>query len=365
MSRELQKKDLDLWWSDSDKGNTSDATNMDTSNDEPRTPKEVEYVFCSGGLFPSPIGPTSSTYQRKVELFKFLGSFIAKALLDNRLLDLPLSSAFIKWMLGQELGFEDFALIAPSQAKSLEKLRQVVFEKRAIERDLALTPDERTQRIQGLKVDGVPIEQLYLDFTLPGHPDWELKANGANISVNITNVEEYVNLVLRHLLVVGVQSQFRAFTEGFNQVFPLDNMQYFTVPEIETLICGDVSGSEADWSFDSLMDVIKADHGYSLDSQSVRFLAQIMSELTPPEKRKFLQFLTGSPLLPISGFKGLNPRFTIVKKHHDFPLSPNDYLPSVMSCTNYLKLPDYTSKEIMKQKLLYAILEGQSSFHLS
>ena len=49
------------------------------------------------------------------------------------------------------------------------------------------------------------------------------------------------------------------------------------------------------------MDSIKADHGYNLDSKSVRNLLQVMSELTILERRDFLQFVTGSPKLPIGG----------------------------------------------------------------
>jgi len=242
---------------------------------------------------------------------------------------------------------------------------QVCLNKKAIEADSSLLIEQREAKINSLTIGGVTVEDLCLDFTLPGYAGWELKANGSNISVNISNLEEYVNLVLQIFLVDGVKAQFHAFSEGFNQVMPIENIHSFFVTEVETLVCGAAPGSNEHWSIDALLDAIKADHGYTIDSQAVRFLIRIMSEFTASEKQRFLLFLTGSTRLPISGFKGLTPRFTIVKKQHDPPLSPNDYLPSVMSCTNYLKLPDYSTIEIMKQKLLYAIEEGQGSFHLS
>jgi hypothetical protein len=49
------------------------------------------------------------------------------------------------------------------------------------------------------------------------------------------------------------------------------------------------------------MDSIKADHGFNMDSKSVKNLLQSMSELSLPERRDFLQFTTGSPKLPIGG----------------------------------------------------------------
>lgn len=43
----------------------------------------------------------------------------------------------------------------------------------------------------------------------------------------------------------------------------------------------------------------------------------------------------------------------------------DDFLPSVMTCVNYLKLPDYSSIDVMRHKLSLAIREGQLAFHLS
>lgn len=66
-----------------------------------------------------------------------------------------------------------------------------------------------------------------------------------------------------------------------------------------------------------------------------------------------------------SGFRSLNPPLTIVRKTFESTENPDDFLPSVMTCVNYLKLPDYSSIETMREKLLIAAREGQQSFHLS
>ena len=49
------------------------------------------------------------------------------------------------------------------------------------------------------------------------------------------------------------------------------------------------------------MDSVKADHGYNMDSKTVKNLLQAMSEFVPTQRRDFLQFTTGSPKLPIGG----------------------------------------------------------------
>lgn len=66
-----------------------------------------------------------------------------------------------------------------------------------------------------------------------------------------------------------------------------------------------------------------------------------------------------------AGFKSLTPMFTVVCKPSEPPYTPDDYLPSVMTCVNYLKLPDYTTIEKMRKQLFTAIREGQGAFHLS
>ena len=66
-----------------------------------------------------------------------------------------------------------------------------------------------------------------------------------------------------------------------------------------------------------------------------------------------------------AGFRGLNPPLTVVRKPHEAPLTADDYLPSVMTCVNYLKLPEYSSKAVMREKLNIAMREGVGSFHLS
>jgi E3 ubiquitin-protein ligase TRIP12 len=67
----------------------------------------------------------------------------------------------------------------------------------------------------------------------------------------------------------------------------------------------------------------------------------------------------------LTGFKSLTPMFTVVCKPSEPPYSSDDYLPSVMTCVNYLKLPDYTNLKVLRDRLNVAILEGQGAFHLS
>ncbi|XP_041270356.1 E3 ubiquitin-protein ligase TRIP12 isoform X8 [Onychostruthus taczanowskii] len=169
-------------------------------------------------------------------------------------------------------------------------------------------------------------------------------------------------LVIFWALNEGVARQFDSFRDGFESVFPLSHLQYFYPEELEQLLCGSKTDT---WDAKTLMECCRPDHGYTHDSRAVKYLFEILSSFDSEQQRLFLQFVTGSPRLPVGGFRSLNPPLTIVRKTFESTENPDDFLPSVMTCVNYLKLPDYSTIEIMREKLLIAAREGQQSFHLS
>lgn len=57
--------------------------------------------------------------------------------------------------------------------------------------------------------------------------------------------------------------------------------------------------------------------------------------------------------------------FTVVRKPSESGMTADDYLVSVMTCANYVKLPDYSDMNVLRERLLTAIQEGQGAFHLS
>jgi len=301
--------------------------------------------------------PISPDNQKAISHFQFMGAFVAKAMLDGRLVDLNFSNAFLKTICSNKLDFEDLKEIDPSIGNSLEKLIALLKQKEEIENDKSKSPQQKQDLISKLTMEkGVRVEQLDLDFTMPGDSSWELKPNGTDIPVTLENLREYVNLVVETYLVHGVSAQINAFKFGFDQVFPISNLISLSVEEISILICGE---REDDWSLNTLIENTKCDHGFSHNSPVVQFLLQTMTEFNAEEKRKFLLFVTGSPVLPIGGFKSLQPKLTIVRKEEKYP---DKIFPSVNCCFYYFKLPEYSSKDILKQQLTFAMINGQGCF---
>ena len=109
----------------------------------------------------------------------------------------------------------------------------IVRKKRRLEEDAKLTPAEKQLRLKNLTMDGCPVEDLGLDFTLPGYPNIELMKGGKDVTVTLENLSQYVKLVSHWLLIEGVSSQMEAVREGFEAVFPTTSLQMFYPEELD------------------------------------------------------------------------------------------------------------------------------------
>lgn len=210
-----------------------------------------------------------------------------------------------------------------------------------------------------LSYKNVRLEDLCLDFTLPGNPEYELVPGGSEKMVTLDNLEEYVYLIVDATLKSGIDKQIQAFKSAINEVLSLKTLGMFNEEEIERILCG----KQDAWASSKLEDHIQFDHGYEVNSQPIICFLEILREFGREEQRAFIQFTTGAPQLPLGGLASLDPKLTVVRKKCDGNV--DNELPSVNTCRHFIKLPPYSSKEIMRNKLKYALAEGLGSFHLS
>lgn len=322
--------------------------------------------------------------------FSFLGKFMAKAIMDFRVLDLPLSSTFYKLLVDKHsVRDDDLKHVDAGLHSSLESLRDYVRQRRHILYELTTlntSSSKTTQEQLEKKLSELEktVADLDLDFTLPGYPQIELRPIRVSPKdppalVTLDNLDEYIRLIVEWTLHTGVSAQLDAFRDGFSSILPLKSVfgGLFYSDELDRLICG--AGYQR-WDLKLLGECTRCDHGYTHESRAVQNLFEIMCSFDAHEQRLFLQFITGSPRLPIGGLRSLVPALTIVRKTPDSMTSPSSaalvsssgvcnsadsYLPSVMTCVNYLKLPEYSSSKVMREKLIVAMRDGQLSFHLS
>ena len=283
ISKELSKKKLKLW--------RENESNVDD-----------EYAFGKLGLFPTPMTDSPAQLEANTKALKFfnvLGTFVARSMLDSRIIDVSFNPSFFRLGPGSKTkpSLPLIRTVDADLANSLSQVQQFARQKMDIEDDDGMSTQQKQEAMRMIQVRGAGIDDLMLDFTLPGYPSIELVPSGSNTPVTINNVQEYVDKVIDMTLGKGVNRQIEAFRTGFSQVFSYTSLKAFTPQEL-VMLFGRV---EEDWSMETLMETIKADHGFNMDSKSVKNLLQTMSELTPSQRRDFLQFVTGSPKLPIGG----------------------------------------------------------------
>ena len=325
--------------------------------------KELWRETEDNSLFPAPLSISSAAYGEEdvLKYFETLGAIVSRAISDDRLTDLPFSSLFWDICIGRPITFSQIKQLDSTFGKSVNELREYSLKRQKILNNSDLEEHIKERQLENCKFkNDVSVEDLCLYFTIPG-TDIDIKKNGKDIQVTDDNLQEYLDLLLNEMLNKTISKQVKAFKKGFGR--SMKYLQILKSEELEFIICGN-NDDEKEWTIQNLKEHIIPAHGFHSTSQTYLDLLNYMSNLSPKMRRQFLTFSTGSPRLPLGGFKNLKPKMNIVRKNEG-DKNPSQYLPSVMTCQNFLKIPEYSSIEILSDRFNLASLEGQESFTLS
>ena len=87
--------------------------------------------------------------------------------------------------------------------------------------------------------------------------------------VTEANKEEYLDLVVAWRMSRGIEDQTKAFLDGFNEVVPLEWLQYFDERELELLLCGMQEIDVDDWQRNTIY------RHYTKSSKQVQWFWQV------------------------------------------------------------------------------------------
>lgn len=172
----------------------------------------------------------------------------------------------------------------------------------------------------------------------------DLVKAGSEIAVVYENALEYATLVTSARLEEA-DNWYKTIRKGISAVIPIDLLNLFSWKQVETLVCG---------SGDIKIEVLKANTEYTNGTNEsdphISYFWDVLTEMNSKEKQLFLRFVWGRSRLPASK------TFTHMKISKLVPRGPVDnYLPVTHTCFFTIDLPPYNTKEVMKNKLLYAI----------
>lgn len=280
-------------------------------------PAPISYVHApSSLLFPLPLQTQKKESEEEVgagltndrafepllKRFRFLGRLLAQGILDERLLDLPLAPPLYKALLGVPLTVHDIVYLDPFLGKTLAKLDSLARQAQcraewrkkedkqggtgAMLKDQIEAKEDGELDVerwlsasdkQELTLDGCPVEDLGLDFTMPGRQGWIMCDGGAEKTVTLNNAANYVSLVCQNFLAKGVERQITALKQGFSEICSLEALQCFSPLELELLVCGG-DGQAMAWDFSpsTLIANTQCSQGYTHNSKAVQFLFEIL-----------------------------------------------------------------------------------------
>ncbi|XP_065758840.1 NEDD4-like E3 ubiquitin-protein ligase WWP1 isoform X2 [Muntiacus reevesi] len=275
------------------------------------------------------INPASTINPDHLSYFCFIGRFIAMALFHGKFIDTGFSLPFYKRMLSKKLTIKDLESIDTEFYNSLIWIRDNNIEECGLEMYFSV------------------------DMEILGKvTSHDLKLGGSNILVTEENKDEYIGLMTEWRFSRGVQEQTKAFLDGFNEVVPLQWLQYFDEKELEVMLCGMQEVDLTDWQRNTVY------RHYTRNSKQIIWFWQFVKETDNEVRMRLLQFVTGTCRLPLGGFAELmgsnGPQKFCIEK-----VGKDTWLPRSHTCFNRLDLPPYKSYEQLKEKLLFAIEETE------
>lgn len=140
----------------------------------------------------------------------------------------------------------------------------------------------------------------------------------------------------------------RFLLSGFHSIVPLEFLSSFTWRDLERRLCGSPLISA-----NSLRERVKYDGYFTEKSSPVSYFWDTVDRFSPEELSLLLRFVCGRSRLPPFDSSYL-PFMIQPLTARDSP--PDSLLPQARTCFFTLSLPHYSSREILEDKLRYAIL---------
>lgn len=129
---------------------------------------------------------------------------------------------------------------------------------------------------------------------------------------------------------------------------PVEILPLLSPEELRDTICGN-----PDIDVDLLKSVVEYE-GYNEDDKVIEYFWETLREVTSDDRRAFLRYVWARCRLPLRA-SDFDAAFKIQKDQINVEERADQALPSASTCFFCLTLPEYSSVEILKQKLMFAI----------
>ncbi|KAJ3355744.1 hypothetical protein HDU83_002749 [Entophlyctis luteolus] len=257
----------------------------------------------------------------RLKYMEFFGRMIGKALYEGILIDTEFAGFFLAKWLGRQSYLDDLRSLDHEVYKNLLMIKSSNLNVNDLGLDFTVTEELTVVD----KNSGMPTTYTGTVELIPG---------GSAIPVTNENKIRYIYVMANYKLNSRISK-------------PCTELQFL------------VGGATVPIDLEDLRGNIKYNGDFHEQHFTIRLFWETVYEFDEKERRLLVKFVTSCERPPLLGFAELNPLFCIHPSGTD-----EDRLPTASTCINMLKLPEYTTKTALKQKLLYAINAG-AGFEMS
>jgi len=196
------------------------------------------------------------------------------------------------------------------------------------------------------EIDANELENMKLPFSVYSASGKEVELESSEPFITSTNRDQYISLAIKyrlHEFDIAVDE----VLGGMKQVIPYPIISLFAAQELETIVCGDPDISI------SLLRSVSTCKGISPNHPLIDWFWETLQDFSNQERSLFLRFVWGRTRLPrsVADFRG---RDFVIQVQDKFQ-PPDDYMPESYTCFFMIKLPRYSCKAILRNKLKYAV----------
>ncbi|XP_012287916.1 E3 ubiquitin-protein ligase HERC2 [Orussus abietinus] len=262
-----------------------------------------------------------ATSHLHLNMFQFLGILMGVAIRTGSPLSLNLAEPVWKQIAGISLTPGDLTEVDRDYVPGLLCIRD-------------MDPDEKV------------FQSLEMPFSTPSAVGHDVPLSNRYRKITPENRHEYVRLALNYRLH-EFDAQVAAVREGLSKVVPVPLLALFSGAELETMVCG-----SPDIPL-SLLKSVATYKGIEATAPLIQWFWEVMEEFSNQERSLFLRFVWGRTRLPrtIADFRGRDFVLQVMDKYNP----PDHFLPESYTCFFLLKMPRYSCKPVLRQKLKYAI----------
>ncbi|OWZ24114.1 HECT E3 ubiquitin ligase [Phytophthora megakarya] len=303
------------------------------------------------------------------EMFYFLGQMIGICLRTRVCVRLDLAMSVWKQLVAQD---------DSNPENALETLKEIDFVAYSLWKTLNGISDE-FKRIQDCTTSTKwhqlqqQLEAMDLVFTtvLSDGRTIELCEDGTNTAVTLTNLDKYLNAMLQ-ARVGETQEVMNIVKQGLHSIMPVSALALLTWTELEKRMCG-----VAEVDVKLLQDNTEYDEELSPNDEFIQRFWRVLESLESEDRRAFLRFVWARSRLPL-GSAQFHQKFKIQALASSGTGDGNgatatcgwmdSQMPKSHTCFFALQLPRYSSDEICRERLLYAVrncVEMDGDFRLA